>query len=326
MARIFIEGFESGDLKLWPESSNATVLTTPPSGFSGSYYLRLTGTPHYVARSLPEKGELYVAMKVRRGANSDFYTRGLIGFYNGNTKIGSIEVYTNGALLVNRGDTTITTSSTLLALNTTYRLEIYFKPSNTGGRWIVKIDGITDIDFTGDTTDGPTTINRLMLGRQETGYNADIYFDDLVVDDAEFPGNTKIQGLVPTGGGNSTQWTSSAGANYECVDEKPASEADYVLTNQVDQLDLYPAGDLVGSIESLKCVQIQTLTIKQGAATPQNLQLALRTNNSNYFSGDKAVPTAPTTLFNIWKENPATSASWETSEVNDMEIGVKAVA
>jgi hypothetical protein len=75
-----------------------------------------------------------------------------------------------------------------------------------------------------------------------------------------------------------------------------------------------------------KCVQLQALAKAEGSPSPHNLQLAVRTNGADYFSGDKAVPSSSTQLSSLWEANPATSAPWQEAEVNAMEIGVKAVA
>jgi hypothetical protein len=148
----------------------------------------------------------------------------------------------------------------------------------------------------------------------------------VVIDNAAWPGNTKIQAIVPAAAGNSTQWAPSAGANYQCVDEKPPSEADFLSTNTTGHLDQFVAGDLTGSIENVKCVQVQALAKAEGVPTPTNLQLSVRTGGSDFLSGDKAIPVASGQLYEIWEANPDTVAPWEISEVNAMQIGVKAVA
>jgi len=62
---------------------------------------------------------------------------------------------------------------------------------------------------------------------------------------------------------------SSAGANWDCVEEIPYSDADYVSTNVTGKTDLYEVTDLVGSIHSVKCVQVAARSIKEGSPTPR---------------------------------------------------------
>jgi hypothetical protein len=121
-------------------------------------------------------------------------------------------------------------------------------------------------------------------------------------------------------------WSPSTGDNYACVEEVPASETDYVKVNAIGNIDTYAAGNLVGTVGSVKCVQVQALAISEGAPTPTRLQLVARSGAVDYFSADILVPATSATLANIWETDPATAAAWTEGGVNAMEIGVKAVA
>ena len=124
-----------------------------------------------------------------------------------------------------------------------------------------------------------------------------------------------------------TEWDPSAGANWDCVEEIPYSDTDYVSTNVTGKTDLYEATDLVGSIHSVKCVQVAARSIKEGSPTPQNLQLACRSGGANYFGENVAVPAVnPKSLTKLWETNPGTGAAWTKDEVNAVQIGMKAAA
>jgi hypothetical protein len=310
-------------MKLWDTVSGGTV-PAAVAGMDGSYNLLLDITD-FVQKVLPEDDEYYVAFRWRSPNN---YNLALITFYNGATALGWLgRAATTGILTVYIGTgsgSPLLSSASGLSINTTYLVEVRFKPLNSGGVFQVKINGILVIDFSGDTTPGATTITSIKLGSQT--YYGWAYFDNIVVDNAAWPGNTKIQAIVPTGAGTAAQWTPSAGANYECVDEVPASEADYIQTNTVDHLDTYAVGDLVGTIATVKCVQAQALAIAEGAPTPPDIQLAVRSGGTDYFSADKQVPTGSAQLSHLWETDPATAAAWLEAGVNAMEIGVKAVA
>ena len=327
MARVFIDGFEAGDLKLWNLVVGA-YLSSGVAGMDGTYCLNCDGFGDYYAHKyLAAAPEYYLAFRYR--GSSAQYASSMCYFFNGTTQLARLRRNPSSGLLeIRRG----TSSGTLLAtgaiavnVGTPILIEVHYKPHNTEGVFQVKVGGILDIDFTGDTTDGATAIDGIRVGGDSTYYSS-CWLDNVVIDNASWPGNTKIQAIKPTGAGNSTQWTPSAGGNYQCVDEVPPSESDFVSTNTIGHLDLYAAGDLVGTIGSVKCVQLQALAKAEGSPSPHNLQLAVRTNGADYFSGDKAVPSSSTQLSNLWEANPATSAPWQEAEVNAMEIGVKAVA
>ncbi len=182
-----------------------------------------------------------------------------------------------------------------------------------------------DIDFSGDTTDGPTTVDNIRLYAQSPNFYH--HFDNVVIDDAEFPGNTRIALLKPNGAGSSTQWDPSAGSNWDCVDEVPASDSDYISTDAAEEADLFAASDLPSGVASVKCVQVQARALKEGnSLNVQNLQLACRTNSNNYFSQNFAVPTSAKGFAKLWQNNPNTAQPWTKGEVDALEIGVKAVA
>jgi len=326
MARVFIDGFEAGDLKLWNLVVGA-YLSSGVAGMDGTYCLNCDGFGDYYAHKyLAAAPEYYLAFRYR--GSSAQYASSMCYFFNGTTQLARLRRNpSSGFLEIRRGTsygTLLATGAIAVNVGTPVLIEVHYKPHNTEGIFQVKVGGILDIDFTGDTTDGATAIDAIRLGG-DGGYYSSCWFDNVVIDNAAWPGNTRIQAIKPTGAGNSTQWTPSAGANYQCVDEVPPSESDFVSTNTIGQLDLYAAGDLAGTIGSVKCVQLQALAKAEGSPSPHNLQLAVRTNGADYFSGDKAVPSSSTQLSNLWEANPATAAPWQEAEVNAMEIGMKAV-
>jgi len=326
MARIFIDGFEAGDLKLWDIVFGTPVLASSISGMDNTYCMQMTtSAQQYVSKNLTAATEYYIAFRYR--PSGVYSGQRLIVFYNGTTKLGSVR--RNNSTLVlgvySSGDGLLASSTAQINTNTTYLIEIRFKPNTSGGIWQVKINGVLDIDYSGNTGNA-SNINKLSIGAADGTPPTYAYFDNIVVDDAAWPGDTRIQAIKPTGAGASTQWIPSAGNNYDCVDEIPPSETDYISTNTTGDLDQYAADDLTGNIANIKCVQVQALAKAEGAPTPNNLQLVVRTGGSNFVSGDKEVPSVSKQLYELWEDNPNTLAAWLESEVNAMEIGVKAVA
>ena len=335
MARVFIDGFEAGDLKLW-DVFGATIASG--SLMNGVYCLNCNTTNFYYAqKTIPAAAEYYLAFRYL--AMSANYSDCVCSFYNGTTQLGKIRrnVIT-GVLTFYRGTgagTAIATGVIPVPLSAPTLIEVRYKPHDTAGVVQVKINGVLDsgLDFSvapKDTTDGATTIDGIRFGSDSTNYPS-CYFDNIVIDNAAWPGDTQIQVILVTGAGAvAAQWTpvsTPASLNFECVDERPASEADYVSTNTIGRLDLYAAGNLVGSIESIKCVQVQALAVKEGAPTPLNLRLAIKSGGTEYESGDNAVPATTSKAFQkVWEIDPKTTGAWIPAGVNALEIGMKAVA
>lgn len=326
MARIFIDGFESGQDDLWDAENNANVISSTGLDMDGDYCLDLNAGTEYLQKDITADDEMYFAFLYRQthATNSEE----MLVVYNGVTELLHI-TGSSGTLRAKLGDTTtIATGSAGLSVNVTYLIEIHFKVADSGGRVEAKIDGIQDIDFTGDTkVDANTQFDKVRLGNGPVAaYTTYAYFDNFIMDDAAWIGDTKIQAIVPTAAGNSTGWTPSAGSNYACVDEKPASDVDYVSINANDVSDTFTTGDMTGTIDSIKCVQIQSRTRTEGAPTPTNLKLVARSSAVDYLSATNTVPAAEKALCNLWETNPATSTAWTETTVNGVEIGIKSAA
>jgi hypothetical protein len=90
-----------------------------------------------------------------------------------------------------------------------------------------------------------------------------MWIDDVIFDDSTWVGPSSIQGLVPTGAGATTQFDPSTGSNYACVDEVPASDTDYIYTNTANDVDTYACGNLTGTINSVKAVQVQARCMQE---------------------------------------------------------------
>ena len=326
MARIFIDGFESGGDDLWDAENNATVISSTGKDMDGDYCLDLAANTEYLQKDITADDEMYFAFLYR--FTDATRSEQILTAYNGATKLLQVRKTESSHLIeVCRGVTLVDTGIKTLNINTTYLIEVRFKVADAGGRIEVKVDGVQDIDFTGDTkTDANTQFDKVRLGYHTSGYGTFAYFDNFIMDDYAWIGDTKIQKILPTGAGNSANWTPSAGANWACVDERPASGVDYVSINANDITDTYVAANMAGSINSVKCVQIQSRTESEGAPTPNNLKLVVRSGAADHLSANKAVPTAPKGLYNLWETNPADSLAWEEADVNAMEIGIKSAA
>lgn len=322
MARVFIEGFESGGYDLCDGSNSLSVISSTGYDMDGSYCLNMNAFTEYYYKDVSAANEYYVSVLWR---TSNINGRGIMSVWNGSTVL--CAVYRSGAdIRASRGTTQVATADAGLANNNTYRIEAYFRIHDTTGRIQVKVDGVEYIDFTGDTKPGAdTTIDRIQIGcvGSSSTFWAHGQCDNFIIDDSEFPGDTEIRALAPGGAGAATQWTPSAGSNYACVDEIPVSDADYVSVDAVNQVDTYAMGNMAAGNKIIKCVQVQARMNKDGTPTPQNFNLAVRSGGTNYFSADKAVPAAYASLCHLWITNPADSAAWEKADVDAMEAGVR---
>lgn len=329
MARLFIDGFEGGDTTLWNGAwgayAKASASSSPPAAFSGSYYVNMGGYSLYKILSASESA-IYLAFKIIIQSRSST-TRDVCGFADSAGTLAAVVRLTGnpGYFCLRIGSSTVETGSTNLSVDIAYLLEIKYIPLNSGGTFELKINGNVEFTYSGDTTNGLENVQGIIVGRCG-GDAPEFYCDDVVVDDADYPGNTRIQAIVPTGAGTTTQWDPSTGNNYACVDERPASDTDYVSTNTTDEIDTYAMGDLSGAVSVVKCLQIQARIAYEGSPTPTHIQLGCRSNGADYFDGDISPTSGFATVAKILETDPDTETAWLAEAVDSSEFGVKATA
>ena len=345
MARIFIDGFESATWDLWDLNSYTHMNEYPgagdvPSEFTSRFFVNSVG----LSRAIAPMSEAYFAVKAGttytlkdpmisldynyelvsgnpRGAIFTLWIDSSIGVVHVG---GGVDLYNFPEVGQGSPQWRAQSSTGLVNVGTVHLIEAYFKIDGSAGRCVVRLDGIEVINFTGNTLIGAyTTFNAVGLGPT----NSATFMDDFIIDDFEFPGDTRIQAIYPNAVGNSSQWTPSIAAdNYTLVDEIPPDVADYVSTNAINLTDTYSMSNLVGQISSVVCVQPQVEIVKEGSPTPLNIDLVIRSAGTDYPSADKAVTTiTPNGLFALWQTNPAGGA-WNETSVNSIEVGVKSKA
>jgi len=329
MARIGIDGFEDNNLSFWPVNNSPTVQSSAGYDMSGNYcvYSSSQYGKHAFDSAYPE---IYGSFRWRpvHSTNAQrvfsFYDEDFtnpIAFLTHNSSSGKMELRRgayNGTLLA-------TGTKVIQTTDVTYLIDFYYKPLNSGGVFTVKVDGVQDVTYSGDTTNLKENCKMVSFGHD--GY-VNARYDDFRFDDADWIGDTRIQGLAVTGAGNYAQWDPSTGNNYECVDETIVDDDDYVSTNVTNEIDTYALGDLTGDIESIKCVQVQARMAYQGAVTPTKQDLLVRSNSTDDPSGSTISPgVAFVNYQRIWETDPGNGdIAWSESNVNALEVGVKAIA
>ena len=143
--RILTEGFEAG-IGGWSSRSGSVTVTQTNARISG--YCAAIGSGayiHYAIQSLPE---LYVTFALRREAGESqfswyFGTTGL-GFLLFDSLASKIRVFVGGSQVAE--------GSRVCPWNEWFIIQAYIRIGDSNyGRIVVKVDGVTDVDFTGET-------------------------------------------------------------------------------------------------------------------------------------------------------------------------------
>lgn len=239
--------------------------------------------------------------------------------------------YTSSSFIVYRGNigsTVLASYPYVFTASSWYSLEISATIADSGGTCVVKLNGATVINFTGDTKNGGTntTIDRIYLG-SNGGFTAS--FDDLYVCDATGPapyntflGDVRIYTSTPSGAGASTQFTSSSGANYSAVDELPYSATDYVYSGTSGHRDTYAISDLPAATGNILAVQ-NNIVAKKTDAAAASLKPAIVSGGTVYYGSTVNLGPSDTVISDLRVNDPATSSTWTASGVNGLEAGAE---
>jgi hypothetical protein len=194
----------------------------------------------------------------------------------------------------------------------------------------VRINGVEVLNATGlDTQYSSASLTRACLSLGTAGpFN----IDDLAVLDNtgslnnDFMGDVTISAVFPNGAGNSSQWTPSAGSNYDCANEtSPNDDTDYNATSTVGNKDLYafasaPAGADIRAVQVLAAV-------RKSAEGPGQVVLVTRSGGTDYDGATQGIGgTAYSYVREVLETDPGSGsplAAWTESGFNAAEFGIK---
>jgi hypothetical protein len=340
MARIFIDGFETGNLDLWDDvnaASSIVITGTPGNYYVGNFWTNYCNMYKWLT-PIP-----YIYMAFRVYPNNTSYARDILQFndptgvqmtLSRNTSNGYLEFYSGSrASLKATGTHAVNHSGWHL-------VELYYLPHATSGVFQTKVDGVADIDFSGITSPRTANVGNVMFGTWLAPSYWSGYFDDIIIDDAEWIGDTRVVPLLITGDDASPQWIPSTGATqYGVIDEVPPSLTDYLYTQSVDQITTLKNGKLSGMFSAIKCIQPYIQIGKQNNPIPTKVDLGL------YIDGDVSSPrygaslpapidfkgyslvdvTQRGGLYNL-PTNPATGLPWTRNEIDALKFVIKSKA
>lgn len=227
------------------------------------------------------------------------------------------------------GSTTIAQSAaSTIDLTKGYLLECKIVLSNTVGSVEAKIDGNLVVSATGVNT--CATSNEYTTGFQlMAGASCFWYINDLVLwDDTgsqlnSWMGNMEVVCSFPDANGYYSDFTPSAGNNYECVDEDIPSESDTVQGTAANQIDTYSHQNVQSPYSvSVYAVQVVSYINKQSSGSRLFRHVA-RIGGTNYNGADMSLQDEYAYGTTIWELNPATSAAWTDAIINGGEFGVE---
>lgn len=261
---------------------------------------------------------------------------------------------TAGAVQVWRGDPQVTTghsgslftpNGTMIAasaagiINATWHyVELGATIDASAGVAVVQVDGVQVISFTGNTKNGGTSANiDAVCFSGFSVYNGSSIIigspaiDDLYICNSSgsanngFLGDIRVQTLLATGAGSSTQFTpTGSGSNYANVNDVPNSPATFNADSVPGHRDTYAMADLLASTGTVFAIQ-QTMIASKSDAGAASLKGAQKSGATVSYGATRTLGTSAVMYVDMFETNPATSAAWTAADVNGLEAGAEVV-
>ena len=187
-----------------------------------------------------------------------------------------------------------------------------------------KVDGVSDIDYSGDTQPGASAeIEWFRIDNYETlsaHYRARI--DDVVYGSGGWPGDIRFDGLLPTGDVE-TEWTPSAGVDhYALVDERPPSDADYVSAGSPALRDVYSGGDWSGTAKTPQFL-MQWARAKKDSAGTRQLKFIVSSDSTESAGSLFDLTTAYAYYKRALMTDPSTGSPWTEGAIDAVLFGME---
>lgn len=245
---------------------------------------------------------------------------------------------TGGLLNVRRGatygGTVLGATSAPLPTGAFTYVEIKVTIHDSAGVFVVRFNGTEVLSLTGVDTQHLALAGWTRVAFHTLDFSSQpLWLDDLYVLDGSgaapwnaFLGDVRVDARLPTGAGAVTQWTPSAGANWQTVDDAtPDDDATYNAAASAPLTDTLVVQDAPVAGATLHGVQVNLLARKTDAGTCA-LASVVRQGTTNLAATAQNPSTAYAYLRTVYQTNPHTSAAWTEADFNADEFGYSRTA
>jgi hypothetical protein len=328
MALRFIDGFDhyaTADLIQKWNGSGGTGTITSAAARTGPAGFRLGDSNATITKIIDAQATWIVGFAFRTAAMQA--NARLIQFDDG-PSVSHVDLRTDATtnkLVLTRNGTVLGTSTIVLQNNTFYYIEVKVTINDSTGVAVLKVNGVTEINLSGQDTrnGGNSTADRFTI----RGQGGVTDFDDIYICDGtggsnnDFLGDCKVETLVPTGAGNSTQWAPSTGSNWQNVDDAtPNGDTDYNSDGTVSDKDTYAMSNLVTTSGTVYGVQ-SIVSAKKDDAGSRSIHAVVRSGSSETNGSDVTMTASYVQKQDVFETKPG-GGTWSISDVNAMEAGV----
>jgi hypothetical protein len=357
MALLFVDSFDhyaTADITTkWTSTSSSghTRSISSSAGRRSSSGFRLSYTQtaqyNYLSKTLTTSGDgfvvgCYVTISSLPGPFGAF----LFGIYDAGTLHLSLRLNSDFTISVLRGSGTVLGTSGVTGLSAGVGGYIEWKgtisDTASAGSLVVRVNNTavyTSVGTLDTKNTANATWNAFGIGQLVDGGGSNVFtgtgtldFDDLYVLDQsgsssnDFLGDCRIDALIPSGAGTTTQFTPSASTNVSNIDDAtPDGISTYNSSATVGHIDTFaiPNAPVVGG--TVLGVQ-HCIYAEKGDAGTCTIGAVVRHSGTDYIATAQGPSTAFGYLLFPQDQNPGTAAAWTESGFNAIEAGYSKVS
>ena len=319
---IFGTGFElaSFDIQASQHGAGNFIVTSPVHTGGRAQSVEGTGGGDgdssgmvYAVPTTPS--EMYFAMWVRPESGSG--TAPSIRF---RTSDGDVELRFDGTWDAYRSGTLIASGAETPGANVWGLIEAHILIDDSVGRVETRVNGIDDIDFTGDTKNASATaIDDVQFFGQST--NGKWYYDDMTMATADWIGDVRYDPVLATSD-DVVAWTRSAGSNnFETIDEVPPSDADFNTGDADNEQDSYGLADWSGAGKTPVLV-VHWIRAQKDEASAHQLEQVVDDGSTEKISTAFDLTTAFDYYYELHPLNPSGGA-WTETIIDALVFGMR---
>lgn len=316
------------DFSWWTDYKSGTTHQTTGAR-TGTYAIRLVsaafGNNQYVTKSVASGETWYTKTGVYFSSPT---TTNQLGILFRESSTTHVEVRFDpgaGSITAYRGGTSVATATAVIGIEKIYCIEVKVVVHDSTGVIQVKVDGVLEIDFSGDTRNGGSGVidNIKWQASSDNSSSLYAYLSDIVIRDDGWPGLGGLNLLVPTGNGTNTAWTGT----YADVDELPPSFTDDIDTDAgtTTTKETYThAGLAASAYDSIAFVAVQAVAKLDGAGSG-NIRSIVK-SGSTYGNGSSTALTTSAAWVELYQTtDPDTASAWTKAGVGSAEFGVETI-
>lgn len=259
------------------------------------------------------------------------------GIHFGNSFVQSeVAIIINGSLGISVYSTTGVllgqSANNLFSLGSYFYLEARARNNAFGGGLntsdlVVRVNGnpviaITGLNYTNQWT-------RVTLGEQNGNASSSIaYFDDWVIWDNsgtinnDFLGDRKCVTVLPNANGPTQDWTASTPPAWDCINEAPPSDADYIEAATVGNISEFDKTDIPIATASVSGLVLVARALKTDAGAG-SLTLGMKSNGVLVEGADKLLNTTVAYYSSTFERNPDGNIAWTKAAVDAALISLR---